>query len=135
MKKLLFVAILLISAISFAQEGIQMERSNTLRISEVPPTWPGCDGSINQKNNCFRQKLSNHIVQGFEFPDGHKAGSSVVVDMIINKEGRPEIKEIQGGTPALKNEIKRKIMSIPLVKPGHMGGTPKESQFKLPFTF
>jgi len=36
---------------------------------------------------------------------------------------------------ALQAEIKRKIMSIPLVKPGHMGGTPKESTFKLPFTF
>ena len=135
MKKVLFIAILLISAISFAQEGVHMQKSNTLKISEVPPTWPGCSGSINQKNNCFRQKLANHVVQGFKFPKGHKAGSRVVVNMIVNKEGKPEIKNMQGGAPALQAEIKRQIMSMPTVKPGHMGGTPKESEFKLPFTF
>ena len=50
MKKLLFLAIVLMSAVSFAQEGVHMSKSSTLRVSEVPPTWPGCDGSINQKN-------------------------------------------------------------------------------------
>ena len=135
MKKLLFIAIVLMSAVSFAQEGVEMTRSSTLKISEVPPTWPGCDGSINQKKNCFNQKLVNHIVQDFKFPAGHQVGTKVVVDMIINKEGKPEVKKMQGGSAALQAEIKRKIMSIPLVKPGHMGGTPKESTFKLPFTF
>ena len=135
MKKLLFLAIVLMSAVSFAQEGVHMTKSSTLRISEVPPTWPGCDGSINQKNNCFKQKLVGHIIQDFKFPEGHQSGSKVIVDMIINKEGKPEVKNMQGGSVALQAEIKRKIMSIPLVKPGHMGGTPKESTFKLPFTF
>ncbi len=135
MKKLLLVAFLLMGAVSFAQEGVHMKRSNTLIIAEVPPTWPGCDGSINQKNNCFRQKLANHVVQGFKFPKGHKAGTKVVVEMIVNKEGKPEIKNMNGGSPALQAEIKRQIMSMPEVKPGHMGGTPKESTFKLPFTF
>lgn len=135
MKKLILVAFLLMGAVSFAQEGIQMKRSTTLTVSEVPPTWPGCDGSINQKNNCFRQKLATHIVTGFKFPKGHKQGTRVVLDMIINKEGKPEIKGMQGGSPALQAEIKRQVMSMPKVKPGHMGGTPKESSFKLPFTF
>lgn len=135
MNKLLFVAFLLISTVSFAQEGVHMKKSTTLRISEVPPTWPGCEGSINDKNNCFRQKLALHIIQGFKMPKGHVSGTRVVVDMIVNKEGKPEIKNIQGGTPALKAEITRQIKSMPTVKPGHMGGTPKESKFKLPFTF
>jgi len=135
MKKLLFVAFLLIGAVSFAQEGVHMQKSTTLTVSEVPPTWPGCDGSINEKNNCFRQKLANHVVQGFKFPKGHKSGTRVVVDMIVNKEGKPEIKGMEGGSAALQAEIKRQILTMPAVKPGHMGGTPKESSFKLPFTF
>jgi hypothetical protein len=135
MKKLVLVAFLLIGAVSFAQEGVYLKKSSTLRISEVPPTWPGCDGSINQKNNCFKQKLANHVVQGFKFPKGHKAGTKVVVDMIVNKYGKPEIKSMQGGSKPLQAEIKRQIMSMPQVKPGHEGGTPKESSFKLPFTF
>lgn len=135
MKKLVLLAFLLTGAVSFAQEGVYMKRSNTLTISEVPPTWPGCDGSINQKNNCFRQKLATHVVTGFTFPKGHKAGTRVVVDMIITKEGKPKIKNLQGGSPALQAEIKRQIMSMPVVKPGHSGGAAKESSYKLPFTF
>lgn len=135
MKKLVLLAFLLMGAISFAQEGVKMNRSNTLTISEVPPTWPGCDGSINQKNNCFRQKLATHVVTGFKFPKGHKAGTRVVVDMIVNKEGKPEIKSMKGGSPALQAEIKRQIMSMPAVKPGHAAGKAKESKFTLPFTF
>jgi len=135
MKKLALILFVLVSTVSFAQEGVNMTRSNTLAISEVPPTWPGCDGSINQKNNCFRQKLANHVVRGFKFPAGHKSGTRVVVDMIINTKGRPEIKAMEGGSKALQAEIKRKIMSIPEVKPGHTGGTPEIREYKLPFTF
>ena len=135
MKKLFLVAFLLMGAVSFAQEGVYMKRSNTLTIAEVPPTWPGCEGSINAKNNCFRQKLARHVVTGFKFPKGHKKGTRVVVDMIVNTEGKPEIKEMQGGSPALQAEIKRQIMSMPVVKPGIVGGKKKVSKFKLPFTF
>lgn len=135
MKKLALALFVLVSTVSFAQEGVSMKRTTTLTINEVPPTWPGCDGSINQKNNCFRQKLANHVIRGFKFPAGHKSGTRVVVDMVINTEGRPEIKSMEGGSPELQAEIKRKIMSMPDVKPGHSGGTPEVRKYKLPFTF
>lgn len=135
MKKLFLVTFLLVGAVSFSQEGVSLKRSTTLTIAEVPPTWPGCEGSITAKNNCFRQKLATHVVTGFKFPKGHKQGTKVVVDMIVNTEGKPEIKGMKGGSPALQAEIKRQIMSMPVVKPGIAGGTKKESKFKLPFTF
>ncbi len=135
MKKLLIITLLFVGGVSFAQEGVTLNRSRTLILEEVPPTWPGCEGSINQKNNCFRQKLANHIIRGFKFPANHKKGTRVVVDLLINKEGKPEITSIEGGTTALQEEIRSKILSMPEVEPGHSGGTPQIREYKLPITF
>ncbi len=135
MKKLILILLFLSGGITFAQEGVSMKRTTTLTIKQVPPTWPGCNGSVNQKNNCFRQKLANHVIRGFKFPANHKKGTRVVVDMIINTKGKPEIKKMEGGSKDLQAEIKRKILSMPEVKPGHTGGKPEVRKFKLPFTF
>lgn len=136
MKNLLLVLVLVTGITTMnAQEGVTMRKSTTLTLSEVPPTWPGCTGSINEKNNCLRQKLATHVVRNIKFPSDYKKGARVVVDMVINKEGKPVINEVTGGTPGLQKAIKDAIMSIPLLKPGNMGGTPKESKLKLPFKF
>ncbi len=135
MKKLLIAALFLIGGIAFAQEGVTLKRSTTLKIEEAPPTWPGCSGSIYQKNNCFRQKLAQHVVTDFKFPSDYKKGSRVVVVMNVNTEGKPEIVSVEGGTPGLREEVKRQILTMPEVKPGHSGGTPEVRKYTLPFTF
>ncbi|WP_405227348.1 energy transducer TonB [Dokdonia sp. Asnod1-B02] len=136
MKKLLFVLALVAGITTInAQEGVYMKKSTTLRLDEVPPTWPGCTGSINDKNNCLRQKLATHVVRNMKFPSDYQKGARVVVDMVINKEGKPVINNVTGGTPGMQKAVKTAIMTIPQLKPGNIGGTPKESKLKLPFTF
>ncbi|MFT5752370.1 MAG: protein TonB [Flavobacteriales bacterium] len=141
MKKALMIALFLVSAVSFAQQkgtlkqnGISV-KGNTLTTREVPPTWPGCSGSITQKKNCFNQKLANHVVKGFKFPKGHKPGTKVTVTFVIDKNGDAVVKKIAGGPKPLQDEVKRQIGSLPKMKPGHMGGTPREIQYTMPFTF
>lgn len=135
------IALFLVSAVSFAQQkgtlkqnGISV-KGNTLTTREVPPTWPGCSGSITQKKNCFNQKLANHVVKGFKFPKGHKPGTKVTVTFVIDKNGDAVVKKIAGGPKPLQDEVKRQIGSLPKMKPGHMGGTPREIQYTMPFTF
>lgn len=135
MKKFLLVLAFIAGGTLMAQEGVTMKKSNTLTISEVPPTWPGCTGSINQKNNCLRQKLATHVVRNMKFPKDYQKGAKVIVDMVITKEGLPKINSVSGGTKSMQDEVKRVIMTMPKVKPGNMGGTPKESKLKLPFQF
>lgn len=135
MKKFLFILAFIAGGTLMAQEGVTMKRSSTLKISEVPPTWPGCTGSINQKNNCLRQKLATHVVRNLKFPKDYQKGAKVIVDMVITKEGLPKINNVSGGTKSMQDEVKRVIMTMPKVKPGNMGGTPKESKLKLPFQF
>ncbi len=118
-----------------AQEGVTMKRSTTLKIEEVPPTWPGCTGSISQKSNCLRQKLATHVVKNMKFSSDHKSGSKVLVDMYINKKGNPVVNKVTGGTPGMQEAVRIAVMTIPTLKPGHMGGTKKESKLQLPFQF
>ena len=134
MKKLLFaLAFFAAFTTMSAQEGVTMRKSTTLQVAEVPPTWPGCTGSINQKNNCLRQKLAGHIVKNFKFPSDYVKGK-VAIDMFINKEGKPVIRSVKGGSPGVQKEVKRVIMMMPQVIPGNMGGTKKDSDLKLAFT-
>ncbi|TVZ52976.1 energy transducer TonB [Dokdonia sp. Hel_I_53] len=135
MKNLFLFLFLFAGATLMAQEGVTMKRSTVLKIEEVPPTWPGCTGSINQKSNCLRQKLATHVVKNMKFSNDHKSGSRVIVDMVISKEGKPVINKITGGTSGMQVAVRDAVMTIPTLKPGHMGGTKKESKLELPFQF
>ena len=141
MKKTLMIALFLLSAVAFGQKrstlkdnGISM-KGNTLTMNEVPPTWPGCEGSITSKRNCFNKNLANHVVKGFKFPKGHKMGTKVTITFVIDKNGDAVVKKVDGGPKALQDEVRRKILSLPKMKPGHLGGKPKEIQYTMPFTF
>lgn len=134
MKNVLFILVILAGITTMtAQEGVSMKKSSTLTLSEVPPTWPGCTGSINAKNNCLRQKLAGHIVKNFKVPKDYKKGK-VAIDMFINKQGEPVIRSVKGGSAGVQKEIKRVIMTMPKVKPGNIGGTVKDSDLQLAFS-
>lgn len=122
---------------SFAQEGVAVKGS-TMTVRDVAPVWPGCTGSIASKKKCFTQKLSQHISQNFQFPEGYEPGTvkeKVVVSFVINEEGKPEILETKGGTEELQQEAKRNILLIPEMTPGQAGGKPKAIKYTVPFTF
>jgi len=104
MKKLILLLLIFSGATMMAQEGVTMNRSKTLKIEEVPPTWPGCTGKV-------------------------------VVDMLIDKQGKPVINKVSGGTPGMQKAVRDAIMTIPELKPGNVGGTKKDSKLTLPFQF
>ena len=135
MKNLILLLLLFSGAALVAQEGVTMKRSTVLKIEEVPPTWPGCTGSISQKSNCLNQNLASHVVKNMKIPGDYKAGAKVIVDMVINKQGLPVVNSIKGGTPGMRKAVRTAVMTIPKLKPGHMGGTKKESKLQLPFQF
>ena len=37
-------------------------------MKEIPPVWPGCSGSIAEKDTCFNQQISKHIISNFTYP-------------------------------------------------------------------
>jgi len=137
MKKILIIAFLAFFGNTYAQEGITVS-GNSLSIREIPPVWPGCSGSEVEKKACFKKQLVNHVVTNFRFPEGYKKGTvkePVVVDFVINEEGKPQILGVKGGTKALQEEAKRNILAIPQMTPGQAGGKPRAIKYSMPFTF
>lgn len=137
MKKLLLIATLAFFSTSYAQEGISVS-GNAISIREVSPVWPGCSGSDAEKKACFKKELLNHVVSNFKFPEGYKKGTvkkPVIVDFVINEEGKAQILGVKGGTKALQEEAKRNILAIPQMTPGQAGGKPRAIKYSMPFTF
>ncbi|MEH6656911.1 energy transducer TonB [Leeuwenhoekiella marinoflava] len=137
MRSIIFVAAFLLAGITYAQEGITVS-GNAISITEIPPVWPGCEGSLAEKKACFKKQLVQHVVSNFKFPEGYKRGSvkeKVVVDFAINEEGKPQILGVKGGTKILQEEAKRNILAIPKMIPGQAGGKPRAIKYSMPFTF
>ncbi|WP_203295543.1 energy transducer TonB [Luteirhabdus pelagi] len=140
MKKLIFILSLLITTAGVAQEEWGDMQKNKLTMKELAPIWPGCEnGSAPQRDNCFKQKLAQHIAKNFKYPaDAYKNNvqGRVVVTFIIDENGKPVIKNVSGGTEVLQKEAQRNIMSIPqMAKPGMMGGKPRAIEYTVPITF
>jgi periplasmic protein TonB len=138
MRKLTFIIIFLFAGASvFAQDGVNFS-GNTMTTKETPPVWPGCEETTKAKKACFQEKLTQHLKESYQFPkdvNGKFIRGKSVVSFIINEEGNPEIKKVEGPSKELNAEAKRIILSIPKMKPGELAGKPTAVSYKVPFTF
>jgi protein TonB len=137
MKKLLILFLMLTGSISYAQEGVNV-KGNTLTTKQIPPVWPGCEGSAAEKKACFNKKLVEHMKAHYKFPkdaNGQMIRGKAVVSFNINEEGKVEILSVEGPKKELNSEAKRIILAIPPMKPGELAGKPTSVKYKVPFTF
>lgn len=139
MRYFLLLTILLFSSSSLlSQEEWGSVDKNKLTVKEIAPIWPGCENE-SKKDDCFNKQLALHISKNFKYPaDAYKKNEQgrVIVEFIINKKGRVEIKKISGGTKLLQEEAKRNISLFPkMAKPGMLGGKPTPISYTVPITF
>ncbi|PKA83332.1 TonB family protein [Ulvibacter sp. MAR_2010_11] len=140
MKKTFLILSILFSTVLVAQEDWGDVQKNIVTLKEIAPVWPGCEtGSATARQNCFNQKLSQHISKNFKYPAEeykNNVQGKVIVDFVINEKGLVEVNSVSGGTAALQAEAKRNILAIPkMAKPGMMGGKPRAIKYTVPFTF
>lgn len=139
MKKLILALILFSSLTAFSQEWGTV-KGNKVTMKEIGPVWPGCEkGSAAERENCFDQKLVQHISKNFKYPaEAYKKNDQgkVIVTFIINEKGMVDVKSVTGGSKILQEEAKRNIMAIPkMAKPGMLAGKPRAIEYTVPFTF
>lgn len=137
MKKLILAAFFFVTTFGFAQEGVNV-KGNTLTTKEIPPVWPGCDGTQKEMKACFNKKLVEHLKANYKYPkdaNGKIIRGKAIVSFNIDKEGKVKILDVEGPKPELNAEAKRIIMAIPKMKPGQLAGKPAAIKYKVPFTF
>ncbi|MDN3724723.1 energy transducer TonB [Aequorivita sp. SDUM287046] len=140
MKNLLFAFFILSTTTFFAQEEWGNVVANEVTLKEIAPIWPGCEkGSTAEREKCFDEKLTSHIIKNFKYPPtAYKKNEQgkVIVEFTINEKGLVDIKKVSGGTKELQEEAKRNIMTIPkMSKPGMLGGKPRAINYTVPFNF
>lgn len=137
MKKFLIILCLFTAGTSFAQEGVSVSE-NTLTTKEIPPIWPGCEETDKPSKVCFKEKLTQHLMDTYKFPkdaNGKYIRGKAVVSFVIDKEGKPVVTKVEGPKKELNEEARRIILAIPQMKPGQLAGKPTEISYKVPFTF
>lgn len=135
MKKLFLLLALIITFGVSAQEKWGNVDKNKVTMKEIAPVWPGCE---NKGNDCFDQKLQEHIQKNFKYPANawkNNVQERIVITFVVDKNGLPVIKEVEGKNQELIDEAKRIIMAMPKVKPGMLAGKPTEIQYTVPFNF
>lgn len=139
MKNALIILCLFASASIFAQREWGDVNKNTVTMKEIAPVWPGCESNnVAQRDGCFDQKLTQHIVKNFKYPAKEYKNNiqgRVVVEFVINEKGLVDVKSVTGGSEGLQAEAKRNIMAIPKMKPGMMAGKPRAIKYTVPFNF
>ncbi len=137
MKRTLLILTLLLSGISFSQDAIILSQENANE-KGITPIWPKCDRSRQTPTQCFDQKLRNHIIKNFEYPEiamNEGLSGTVTVEFIINKKGKVEVLEVTGAHRYLQREAIRIIRAIPKMKPGKWGEKPIAVAYVVPITF
>jgi len=141
MKKyfLIFFLFVLSSSVNAQEEWGSVDK-NRVTLKEIAPVWPGCENMKEpERENCFDNKLAGHISRNFRYPaQAYKNNEQgrVVVEFLIDENGKPVIKNVSGGSKSLQEEAKRNILSIPkMAKPGMLGGKPRAIQYTVPITF
>ncbi len=147
MKKLIFFFLFLSISVFGQNDSIaQTVEKNIEKIEEVTfkaldevPIFPGCEGSSNSDLvNCFSQKVTQHIINNFYYPDeaiDEGIQGRVWVKFVINSEGF--VADIKTGNAAkiLQDEARRIIQKLPRVTPGKVDGKPVNTVFSIPVTF
>ncbi len=137
-KLLLLICAILLSGISFSQDGIVLSQENANE-KGITPMWPKCERSRQTPTQCFDNKLRNHIIASFEYPEialSEGLTGTVTVEFIINKKGKVEVLEVTGAHRHLQREAIRIIRAIPKMDaPGKWGDKPIAIAYTVPITF
>lgn len=137
MKNLFLISFLFLSFSAFSQQGVEV-KGNRLITREIPPVWPGCEGTEAEKKVCFREKLTQHLKENYKFPrdaNGKMIRGKAVISFHINEQGKVEILGTEGSSKELNAEAERIILAIPQMTPGQLSGKPIAVKYKVPFTF
>ena len=137
MRNFLLISLLFLSFSAFSQQGVEV-KGNKLTAREIPPVWPGCEGTVPEKRACFQEKLTQHLKANYKFPrdsEGNIIRGNTVVSFHVNEEGKVEILSTEGSKKELNAEAERIILSIPQMTPGQLAGKPTAIKYKVPFTF
>ena len=109
-------------------------------IDEVP-VFPGCEdlASNEERKACMSNKITEHINANFDIGLGKELGlkgtNRIYVQFKITEDGNIDILGARAPHPALEEEAKRAVNTLPQMTPGKQKGKEVGVLYSLPITF
>ena len=108
---------------------------------EDVPVFPGCEAfnTNEERKNCMSSEINKFVNKEFNTSLGQKLGLSgmnlVVVQFVINSQGRVEQIQTRAPHPELEKEAARVINKLPHMQPGKQRGKPVPVRYTIPIRF
>jgi protein TonB len=136
--QLLSVFIFLISFSAISQDN--QKTSYSFSIVEDRPIYPGCKGSEEDLNKCFKEKIYTHFGKNFNsyvlYGLGlSKGAKEATVTFIIDKTGK--VIDVEAKAPHLKleKEFEKIAYKLPKMTPGKQMGRSVDVKYSIPIKF
>ncbi len=122
-----------------ASQNTKKETEATFNRVEIPPTYPGCGGTVNERKVCFSKKVKKHlsrrfdasIIENLNIESGQKR---VWVHFYIDKNGNVTNVKARGPHEKLEQEATRVIKSLPKMTPAKQNGKSVKISYSVPIT-
>ena len=107
-------------------------------VIEKVPIFPGCTGNNEQLKACFQEKMQEHLVKHFRYPEvASELGiyGKVFVLFQIDKNGYVSKIKTRGPDQILEKEAERIISLLPKMEPGKQRNKPVAVPYSIPINF
>ena len=109
-------------------------------VIDKAPAFEGCDKWVDDpRRNCTSSEISKFVNENFNTDLGKELGltgiNRVIVQFKINASGKIVEVKARSSHPALEEEAKRVISSMPEMIPGEQNGQPVNVMYSLPIAF
>lgn len=100
------------------------------------PIFPGCEGYEKDRDlKCLGSAMTRFILKIFRIPETENEGTTrMMVQLIVEKDGRISLQEIEGDNGPLSDEVKRVVKELPVIVPGKISNIPVRVACTLPIT-
>lgn len=120
-------------------EGTQTDTVSFNSLENVPK-FKGATGDKSALQRDFQQKLTEHIIDNFNFELGNELDLTpdtyrIIVSFVINKDGTISQAKAKGPKSELEQEGIRVIKLLPLLDPGTVDGKAVNVSYAVPIAF
>ncbi len=107
------------------------------------PLFESCDETLakSEQRECFESELLKHFsttLQGFEFIIDTKVNKTVIVDFLIDQEGKVSVLRIEKDKaidvlmPEFNGIVSQSLKNLPPLAPALKRGIPVNAKFRIP---
>lgn len=119
-------------------EEVEEDIEVPFAVIERVPRFPGCTGNNVELRACFQEKMQEHLLKNFRYPDAAaelEIQGRVFVFFLIDKNGDVTNIKSRGPSQLLEKEAERIMSLLPKMEPGKQRNKSVGVPYSIPINF